>query len=259
MSPASSSPVSRALPLLAALAMPTIAGLSQAGAFGPTNGEISDRYPTLLVAAGYAFAIWGLIFLLDVAFAVWQARPRPGDDVALAPLRPVVAAGFALTAAWMIVFSQQWFWLALLVIWCALGCLLVGALGLSRAAATSRPQRLAGVALSLHAGWLALAAFMNTAQVVVAYGLLPTDAMLGWSAVLFALAALLLLAANQALRGDLAFAAAALWGLAAVYAKQSGGALPGASAAASIAVAIAVLLAAQTLWLELRARRTRRR
>ena len=53
--------------LLAALAMPLVAWLSQTGQFGPTNGAISDRYPTLLVAAGYAFSIWGLIFLWDVA------------------------------------------------------------------------------------------------------------------------------------------------------------------------------------------------
>ena len=32
------------------------------GVFGPDNGTVSGQYPTLLVAAGYAFAIWGLIF-----------------------------------------------------------------------------------------------------------------------------------------------------------------------------------------------------
>ena len=42
---------------------------------------MSDRYPTLLVAAGYAFAIWGLIFLLDLAYAAWQATgERKRDD-----------------------------------------------------------------------------------------------------------------------------------------------------------------------------------
>lgn len=61
----------RLLLLLCALAMPLVAWLSQTGAFGPDQAEISNRYPTLLVAAGYAFSVWGLIFLLDVAYAVW--------------------------------------------------------------------------------------------------------------------------------------------------------------------------------------------
>ena len=59
-----------------ALAMPLVGWLSNTGLLGPTNGEISDRYPTLIVAAGYAFAIWGPIFLLDVVFGIAQARVR---------------------------------------------------------------------------------------------------------------------------------------------------------------------------------------
>src|SRR5689334_22137835 len=52
-----------------ALAMPAIAFLSRRGLLGPENNTVSDCYPTLLIAAGYAFSIWGLIFLLDVIYA----------------------------------------------------------------------------------------------------------------------------------------------------------------------------------------------
>ncbi|WP_431258124.1 hypothetical protein ACQ86G_26810 [Roseateles chitinivorans] len=47
------------LVILSALAMPLVAWASQRGVFGPDNGAISDRFPTLLVADGYAFSIWG--------------------------------------------------------------------------------------------------------------------------------------------------------------------------------------------------------
>ena len=67
----------RLLVLLFALAMPLVSWLSQTGAFGPDNAVVSGRYPTLLVAAGYAFSIWGLIFLLDLVYAAWQAGGRP--------------------------------------------------------------------------------------------------------------------------------------------------------------------------------------
>ena len=68
------------LVLLAALAMPLVAWASQRGVFGPDNGTISDRYPTLLVADGYAFSIWGVIFLLDLVAAAWLLRGRPVPD-----------------------------------------------------------------------------------------------------------------------------------------------------------------------------------
>ena len=120
----------RWLVLLLSLAMPVVSWFSQQGVFGPTNGAISDRYPTLIVAAGYAFAIWGLIFLWDMVFGAWQAFSRRAATDPLAGIRPWAAAGFALTAVWMPVFSQQLFWLALLIIWSALACLLTCALKL---------------------------------------------------------------------------------------------------------------------------------
>ena len=246
--------------LLCALAMPLVAAFAQRGAFGPTNGVVSEQFPTLLAAQGYAFSIWGLIFALDLVFGVWQARPRQLDDELLARIRAPAAIGFAATAAWMPIFSQRHFWLALLVIWVALACLVHCAIQLSRAEDTRAGRSAwAWLPLSLHAGWLSLAAFLNTAQVIVAYRLLPVDAMLPWSAVLFAAAACLLLVANHRMRGNAAYAAVAIWGLAAVHAKQSTAPLAGAGTAAWIAAALAVMLAGQTAWLRLRTGRARER
>ena len=243
----------RVLVLLFALAMPVVSWWSQSGAFGPDNGTVSDRYPTLLVAAGYAFSIWGLIFLLDVVYAAWQATGRRRDDALLGRIAPAAAAGFALTAVWMPLFSQGLFWLCLLVIFGALGCLAWAALQLSRA---EHGRTWAWLPLSLHAGWLSLAAFLNLAQSALAFGWTQQDAQLVPSLLLFAAAAALLLELNRRMRGNFAYAAAALWGLVAVVVEQSRSALPGAGAATWVAAAIAALLAAQTLWL--RARQTRR-
>jgi hypothetical protein len=250
----------RFLLLLSALAMPIVSWFSQSGAFGPDNGTISDRYPTLLVAAGYAFAVWGLIFLLDVVFGVWQLRPRQRDNAAVDRIRPAAIAGFLLTAAWMPIFSLQLFWLALLVIWASLGCVLYCAIVLSSHEPPRPGERAwAWLPLSLHAGWLTLAAFLNTAQVIVAYAWLPTDDMLSWSRWLLAAAATLLLAANWRMRGNWADVAVAVWGMVAVYQKQSASTLPGASTAAWIAAGIAIAALVQTLWLRMRHRRIDRR
>ncbi len=58
------------LTLIFALAMNYLSGT---GAFGgKTVGEVSAMYENLFTPAGYAFAIWGLIYILLIAFAVFQ-------------------------------------------------------------------------------------------------------------------------------------------------------------------------------------------
>lgn len=245
----------RLLVLLSAVLMPIVAWFSQRGTFGPTNAAVSAEYPTLLIAAGYAFAIWGLIFLFDIVYGVWQATGDRRRDATLDAIAPWAFSGFVLTAAWMPLFSRGLFWLCLLVIFGALACLLRCALLLTRDTLPLRGQWLwAWTPLSLHAGWLSVAAFLNLAQAIVAYRLLPAGHMLAWSLLLFALAAALLLAMNARMRGNVDYAGAAAWGLVAVYVKQSGWDLPGAGTAAAVALAVAIVLVLQTAWLRWRDR-----
>lgn len=245
----------RFLVLALALAMPLVGWLSNSGHFGPTNGEISDRYPTLIVAAGYAFAIWGPIFLLDIVFGVRQALVGGATD-RLHRIRVLSAAGFALTSLWMVVFTLQWFWLALAIIWASLACLLGATWLASDTRSHARGPWWQWLPLSLHAGWVSLAVFLNVAQVVVAFRLLPTANMLPWTLVLFALAGVLLLAVLLRLRGNPWYALAATWGLLGVYAKQQASELPGASTSALVALVLAVLVVVTALVAGWQARRT---
>lgn len=245
----------RLLVLLLSIAMPVVAFFSQRGFFGPDNGTVSDQYPTLLVAAGYAFAIWGVIFLLDLIYGIWQATGTRRSDPTVAHVAPWAAGGFALTAAWMPLFSAGTpgngiYWLCLLVIAAAAFCLVRGAMILSNDSTPQEGQWLwAWTPLSLHAGWLSVAAFLNLAQVIVAHKLLSTSHMLPWSLVLMAVAAVVLLVLNQRMRGNFDYAGAAVWGLVGIYVKQAGWDVPGADAAAWVALAIALLLVVQTFWL----------
>ena len=242
--------MSRLLVLLAAIAMPVVAWLTNSGTFGPDNGTMSDRYPTLLVAAGYAFAIWGLIFLLDLIYAGWQLTGVRKTDDTLQRVAPWAAAGFALTTIWMPLFAMSQFWLCLLVIFGATFCLIRCAMILSHDSTPQEGQWMwAWLPLSLHAGWLSLAAFLNLAQVVVAYELASTTQQLPWSLAIFGLAALTLLMVNLRMRGNIDYVVAALWALVAVYVKQSGSDLAGSQTAAWVAVGIAVVLVLQTVML----------
>ncbi len=239
----------RMLLLLSTLAMPLIAVFTQMGWFGPDSQTISNQYPTLLVAAGYAFAIWSVIFTLDLGFAIWQALRRRPALPAQKRLRIVTMAGFGLTALWMIAFSQQLFWLALLIIWSALACLLYGCLLMARAADPRGHLWLGLLPLGLHTGWLSLAAFLNTAQVAAAYKLVPAGDQLAWSLMLWLAAAVLLLWANVQLRGHPAYAVAAMWGLVGVYVEQSHSRMRGAEVSAGVALGLAALLLIQTAYL----------
>ena len=233
----------RLLVLLLSLSMPVIAWFAQRGAFGPTNGEISDRYPTLLVAAGYAFSIWGLIFLLDVLHGLLQAGGRRRALASLDRAAPWTALGFGGSAIWMPLFSAGHYALCVVIIFAAtLGMVQASRIVLAdpQAPAVSR------WALPLHAGWLTLASFLNLAQTIVAYRWLPTGDMLGWSLVLLALATLALLLVNARLR-SLPYAAAAAWGLVAAWVRQHDSTLPGANVTAVAALVAAALVVVQLL------------
>lgn len=247
----------RILVLLLALAMPLVSWMSQAGWFGADIGSVSNRNPSLIVAAGYAFSIWGLIFALGIAFAIYQALPARRDDALLAPLRWPAAAVFALTSSWMIVFPMEWFWLALLVIWASLAGLIVIVFRLS-----PPPRRLSGLervivrsTFLIFCAWVALASFLNIAQTLLAYGIDPGVAPVVWSTVLLLLAGALLLFLHRRVDGDLAFAATAWWALVAIYVRQSASTAPGADVLAWVAVGIALVVLLYTVWLQLRARR----
>ncbi len=78
---------------------------------GQNTGEISDRFQVFFVPAGYVFAIWGIIYIGWIAFAIYQALPRtkgkpapaqPG--IALCPQRCVqcrLAVHLALQPLWL--------------------------------------------------------------------------------------------------------------------------------------------------------------
>jgi hypothetical protein len=237
----------RILVVLFAIAMPIVAWLTNTGTFGPDNGTMSDRYPTLLIASGYAFSIWALIFLYDLIYAGWQITAFRKTDPTLARIAPYAAAGFACTTLWMPMFAMSQFWLCLLLIFTAFACLLRSVLMLSEDALPIQGQRhWAWKPLSIHAGWLALAAFLNLAQVIVAYKLLPTDDMLSWSIALFVFAAALLFFFNHRMRGNIPFSLAAVWALVAVFVKQNNSELTGSQAAAWVAVLFSAGLALQT-------------
>ncbi len=240
----------RLLVLLAALAMPIVGWLSQTGAFGPDQAEISSRYPLLLQPAGYAFSIWSLIFLLDIVYALRQITGTRRHDALLARIAPAAAIGFACTTLWMPAYAQEWLWICVALILLALASLLWAAAVATRGGADLWTR----TALALHAGWLSVAAFLNIGQALIGAGAMPPgEVALGGNLALLAAIAVFVLAVHRRMRGDAAYAAAAAWGLIGVTVALAG---RGQVAVAGwAALAVALVLGLQTVRLRMRGMR----
>jgi hypothetical protein len=203
--------------------------------------------PSQIEPAGYAFSIWGPIYLLALAYGAWQLTAGRSDDAArrIAPLAIVVYAG---SSAWLYVAQHGPLFatmpiLAVMAI-CATASLFIalqdrGRAGLSWWAMVPP--------FGLYAGWTICATFVNIAEVAPAYGFNR----FGLSVPGYALLSLLVLGVLALVlvwrtRGSVPFAATIVWALIAVaIAGVSRGADPwviGAALAAN--AAIAALLAA---------------
>jgi len=136
--------------------------VSQAYPFnGQTNGQVSYKYPTLLTPAGYAFSIWGLIFLSLLVYAVWQLLPNQRrNPLPDAIARPLTLANL-LTGLWLVLFAYERLALSALVM---LGILLSLILVYGRArelVLANESPTLSSLPFALYLGWISVASVIN--------------------------------------------------------------------------------------------------
>jgi hypothetical protein len=82
--------------------------LGAAGYFGETNADVSAKYPTILTPAGYAFAIWGLIFLLQGVYVLYGLLSGDDDKLRyIALLGVFVPLGWVGEAVWTPIFNFE--------------------------------------------------------------------------------------------------------------------------------------------------------
>ena len=150
--------------------------LSNTGAFGgQTNGDVSAKYPTLITPAGYAFSIWGLIFLGLLIFAVYQALPAQATNRRFRAAGPWIMLNAVCNAVWSPIFNQEWIGVALLVILLMFFSLLMVVEKLEMNPRTDVPRLavpdpassqetwLARIPFLLYFGWLTVATILNIA------------------------------------------------------------------------------------------------
>lgn len=146
--------------------------------WGQTAAEFAADSDTTLKVAGYAFAIWGVIYLGLLIYAVRQVLPATGESELLTRLGWPSALAFLGIGWWIVAAAFDWEVGTILLIF---GSLLVLLVPLLLNAPTIRALPRAAIErwtvawpLALLAGWLGVAAPLNLLTVLTGNGDLPT-------------------------------------------------------------------------------------
>jgi len=130
---------------------------------GQNTGEISDRFQVYFVPAGYVFAIWGVIYLGWIAFAMYQAQPAQKENPRLRRLGYLFALSGVLNAAWLFCWHYNTFGLSVLVMLTLLGLLIASylRLGVGLTPVDVAERWSVDVPFSVYLGWISVATIAN--------------------------------------------------------------------------------------------------
>ena len=185
--------------------------------------------------AGYAFAIWGVIYLALIAATALGAL-RHANDADWQAHRAPLLVSLLIGAIWLPVAEVSAIW-ATILIW----AMLLGALAaLVRVPASARWTL--GLAVGLYAGWLTAASSVSVALTGAGWGLVFGE--WGWAVVAVALATGIALAMLTRARAGAGYAFAAAWGLVGIVVRNAGPepVLATIAGIAALAVALAGLM-----------------
>lgn len=119
-----------------------------------------------LEAAGYAFAIWSVLFAWQLVYAVWQALPQQREDPLLRRVGWLTALNSVGNGAWVVLVSQGLYAVSWVVILVNLASLVIlEALAGPDTLAHGRRQRwLVRVPYRLNLAWISVASILATAS-----------------------------------------------------------------------------------------------
>ncbi|MCP9199443.1 tryptophan-rich sensory protein [Gramella sp. GC03-9] len=217
---------------------------AQSGIFnGNTVGEISDKYANLFTPAGYAFSIWGLIYLSLLAFAtfmVYQAYTNGKHTDFIKDTSGWFIIANVGTCLWLVAWLYEYVAISVIIMFLILAKLLKIVINnnMERWDAPIKVIAFYWWPICLYSGWIAVASIANMASYL---------AMVGWDRALFSEVEWTVIMIGVAviinllmiwLRNMREFAAVGIWALIAIYVRHNGN----EDLIANTAIAGAVLL-----------------
>jgi hypothetical protein len=194
---------------------------------GKTTQQLSDALPNLFVPANLTFSIWGIIYILWVVFAMYQARDVFKKEKAQMPFLFQISWLFILSSiansAWIFAWQYQQVGLSLIIMIILLLTLIVLYLRLDvgRSSAPLKEKLCVHLPFSVYLGWITVATIANVTAYLVSVhwdGLGISDVM--WTQLVISVGVLITLLA-LIMRRDIAFSLVVVWALLGIYLKRT--------------------------------------
>lgn len=209
--------------LVFAVAQIVTAGFPQLTGLGDPVNQRAEELRNALTPAGYAFSIWGVIFLTNLILAMYQALPTQWDRPQWRAARPWLILAFACTSVWQVIVPLYGLGLVSAAIIYVLAYASLNAVRALQEGISGSVMRAVTISpVALLAGWSIAASVVGLPSALIFEGI-ASKATFAQGPVVFgfiALALLLGLAGLYAARGATALAAAVIWGLMAVWVKN---------------------------------------
>ncbi|MCJ7469770.1 tryptophan-rich sensory protein [Candidatus Bathyarchaeota archaeon] len=191
---------------------------------GRSTGEISDLYPTLVTPAGYVFAIWGLIYVLLLIFAVFQALPKRKEELFLRKIGFLFVLSCVFNILWLFAWHYGQITLSALPMFSLLATL-VGIylrLDVGRSEVSLKEKACVRWPFSVYLGWITIASIANVAAALVSTGWDGWGiSALSWVALVI-IAVLVINLVVIVTRKDIPYSLVIIWALVGIVVKQSG-------------------------------------
>jgi hypothetical protein len=212
---------------------------------GLNTGEISDRFEVYFVPAGYVFSIWGLIYLLLIGYAVFQALPAQRENPRLREIGLLFILSCLANIVWLFLWHYEYFVLTVIAMLALLGLLIVIYLRLGTGVtAVSKQERwLVQLPFSVYLGWVSVATIANFTSVLDylnwgGWGISPEV----WAVIMLVVGVLLGIVMALS-RRDAAYLLVLVWAYVGIAVKQADTALVATSAwiGAAVLFVLAIL------------------
>ena len=190
---------------------------------GRTTGQVSDLYPTLVTPAGYVFAIWGIIYVLLLAFVIYQALPSQKDKLFQKQIGLIFILSSLFNCVWLFLWQYDFITESVVVMFALLASLIAIYLRLNigKAKVSLKEKLLVHLPFSVYLGWITIAAIANVASALVSanwggFGLSPET----WAVTVLIIALVITLAVIVK-RRDIAYSLVIVWALGGIAVKQN--------------------------------------
>lgn len=247
--PTSSQMTRRLIVLASAVFAIVIAQAQMLLGWGQSAAEFAADSDATLKVAGYAFAIWGVIYLGLLIYAVRQALPATGESLLIHRLGWPSALALLGIGWWIVAAALDAEPATVVLIFGSMLVLLIPLLAnaghICALSLKDRDRWMTVWPLALLAGWLSIAAPVNLITVATGNGDLP-DVLspTAWAMLAIVGVAVLALAVTQRLR-TIAYALPIAWGLVGVFVAEKDRNAP--LAALALGAALAVLVGSSLL------------